>query len=181
MHIMRTLAAVAVTGGTAVSLFGGAAVHTALTSDSPLTFTAGGATVAATSTTGASTEVGNLQPGETRGVNIGFDNDKSTVPVDAYITYTGLQATAGSPNAGDLVFKDEVNGVPTYVNIPLDGTPVKVASIPAGQSLTQTLVIGLAQNTGNSWNGASGIVHYTVHFQDSNGSDANGFQSTSNN
>lgn len=178
MNLKRSLIALAMTGGTAATLFGGSVVHTALTSDSPLNFTTGGATVAGAATTGASTDVSNLQPGQVRGVNIALDNTKSTADVAAYITFNGFDATHGSPNLNQFVFEDEVNGRPTYVNIPLNGTPVQVATIKAGQQVVQALVIGLKQNADNSWNGATGVVHYTVHYQDISGTDANHFVPT---
>lgn len=181
MNLKRALLALTITGGTAASLFGGSLVHTALTSDAPLSYGANGAVVNGTAGTGPFA-ISNMEPGKSQGGIVLGLNNTGTVDEAAYITFDGLTVTHGNPNLSDFVFQDEVNGVPTFVNIPLNGTPVLIdADIPAGKSAAQWLSVGLKQDAGNSWNGATGIVHYTVHFQDVSGTDANHFVATANN
>jgi hypothetical protein len=179
MNVKRTLAGLAVTGGTAAALFGGTVVHTALTSDTPLTFTAGGATVSGSAATGT-VVLNNMQPGETHDVTLGLDNSNSTIPVNAYITFTGFTPfnPTDHPNLNDLVFQAFVNG--QWTNIALNGTPLELGSLTAGETTGGHILIGLAQSTGNSWNGVSGVAHYVVHFQDSNGTDGNGYVASNN-
>jgi hypothetical protein len=51
------------------------------------------------------------------------------------------------------------------------GTWLDVATIAAKSSVTSTVYVGLASSTGNSWNGASVKLPYTVQFQDTSGVD----------
>lgn len=181
MNLKRALLALTITGGTAASLFGGSLVHTALTSDTPLSYGANGATVSGTAGTGPLV-ISNMEPGKTQGgIVLGLHNT-GTVDEAAYIVFDGMDATNGNPNLNDLIFTDQINGVPQTVNIPLNGTPVLVdKDLKPGDTWGQYLSVGLKQDAGNSWNGATAVIHYTVHYQDISGTDANGFVATGNN
>jgi hypothetical protein len=51
------------------------------------------------------------------------------------------------------------------------GQWLDVGTIAAGKAATSTVYVGLASSAGNSWNGASVKLPYTVQFQDTSGVD----------
>ena len=182
MKIKRSVAVLGVTGATAAALFGGTAVHTALTSDSPQTVGYAGATVNDSVRYGPPLDFGNMQPGDVHQVNVALDNTKSTVPVEAYWVPNGFTATSGNPNINDIAITQSTDGGGILVPLPVAShdAPVALGEIPAGQTVVVFINSGLAQSTGNSWNGASGVVHYTIHFQDINKTDGSHYVPTSN-
>lgn len=182
MKIKRSVAVLGVTGATAAVLFGGTAVHTALTSDSPQSVGYSGATVNGAVEFGPPLNFTNMQPGDIHQVNVALDNTKSTVPVEAYWVPNGFTTTNGSPNVNDITISQSTNGGGTLVPLPVvsNGAPVPLGEVPAGQKIVVFINYGLSQSTGNSWNGASGVVNYTIHFQDINKTDGNGYVPTSN-
>lgn len=185
MKLKSSLAVLGAGGAATAVLFGGTAVHTALTSDTPDSVGTSGATVAGSLAYGPALNWTNLQPGEEHAVNYGLHNTGS-VPEEAYWVPNGFNATAGDPNVNDIVLGIQT-GNPAYPDgyIPLpvkaNGTPVSLGVIPANSSKTVGIVWGLKQSAGNSWNGAGGTDNYTIHFQDVNGTDANGYVATKNN
>lgn len=183
MKIRSSLMALAMTGATAGALFGGTAVHTALTSDSPQTTGFHGATVSGKVEYGPALNFTNLQPGDSHQVVFGLDNTNSTVPVEAYWVPNGFTVTAGTPNVNDIVITESTDGGAKLIRLPVSsgGAPVALGEIPAGKKIAVFINYGLSQSTGNSWNNAGGEVHYTIHFQDINKTDANGYVPTSNN
>lgn len=177
-HVGRTFGAVAIVGGTAAILFTGSPAHTQFSASSTQSVTLNGSSVGETITNGGFTCTGltppnnavelggtGIYPGSTCDESISFQNT-GTIRESFDLTITSITGTQSAlHNLNQLQFS--INGTALSGSIPPLNTPVHLATIAAGASLSSPVVIGLVPETGdlavqNAWNGASVSIGYTV-------------------
>jgi hypothetical protein len=190
-HLWQKVAVLAISGGTAFALFGGAAVHTQLSSSAPGQVQAIGANVAntlestpsynITSDTGTGEfQCSNLVPGAGPGSNWGAPGDPgwpgwcqetltftNTGNVDQVFSLTLNQFTSVSnaidnwPDLGALQFAFSP-GTPSGPYAYAVGDTWTFGVVTPTTPLTVTLDITLASGASNDWNNANVVIPFTV-------------------
>lgn len=182
--LKRVLIPLVASGGLAAALFGGSAVSTAFTADTPTHATAAADTV--NQVVSGSISADNLLPGGTEIGSLNYSNTGNT-PTHVYLVPTSWSRTMGTdgsyPNTSDLTFTIDAPGRTITIqgsDIHM-GQPISLFDAPVGGPWKITVQVGLSQGAGNDWNGAKATLDYTLHAQDVSGLDANGYVATSNN
>jgi hypothetical protein len=171
MKLTRTLIALAATGGTAAALFGGTAVATAFTSQSPTQYAEGQGATTGITVTGGTFDATNLVPGATATQESITVTNNGSVPATGTLTVGAFTVkTAGSngnnPDPADLAFvinvgggSNEVDGTAATLQ---NSTPLAFGPLPAGASVTVPVDVSLVSGTGNDWNGADAYLPYSI-------------------
>jgi hypothetical protein len=181
-RIWPTLAAAAVTGGTAVALFGGPMVHTQFSASQTGNAVAKGADVALSlgtnGTTSRNFSCSGLVPGATVANpwsgggycqdTITLTNTGSTTEVFT-LAYgdpgAGTSSSLTSTDLGYLGFSYDYSGdggtQGPFAYYPV-GDAYSFGSISAGGALNVTVTLTLSARAGNDWDNASVVVPYTV-------------------
>ena len=167
MNIKHSIVALGAAGATAALVFGGSAVSTAFTSQSPTqTDSFSGAKTGITVDRGNFT-VEKLVPGDAA-QSAGTVTITNTSDVPAV-----LSLTLGTPQ----VVSDGTGGAPdlSKLEVSIDGHPgnlgqagglanhpFNIASLDPGKSRTLPIEVSLSKGTGNDWNGAKVVETWTA-------------------